>query len=108
MSEEKPIPSPKKEEAEVVCEKDSAERRENFRSYILKPGLIGSVVCMVLWVLGASVASAFLSGPEATDWANVIHNVFHTIASISSALLWLLFLPALIIGIIFVCRRPRK
>jgi|GEM_PF-5358913 len=100
--EDKPIPELEERETQPAKPNNAV-----FVDYIFKPGLIGSIVSIILWVTGASFASAFNGGAGSKEWVQVVHNVAQTIGSISAALFWSLFLPGLIVGIIFTCIRRK-
>lgn len=94
----------RKEELETVM----AERKKFVQSYVFKPGFIGAIIALIVWIVAASFQSAFSGAAGSAEWVIVIHNVSKTISSISCALFWVLFLPALIIGIIFMSINSKK
>ena len=85
-----------------------AERKKFVQTYIFKPGFVGAIISLILWIVGASFQSAFAAGEGSAEWVNVIHNVSKTISGISCALFWVLFMPALIVGIVFMSVNSKK
>lgn len=70
--------------------------------YLFKPSLICSIIFLILWVVSASISSAFIVRADSPEWFTIIRNLTQTLSGISASLLWALFLPGLVVSIVFL------